>query len=303
MRCRPGAPAAGPEATQPHPHSDRTGGHRFIQELRVYVPVAGLLRENIRFTLSNVELVSSSPESWQTPKRAGSKAPGRREEGRRTAGDSDKEHDAGGWATSMMNRIALNIRVEVRNMVFKFRTDKYVSSVSWQSLTFDPCDPSWRAGFVNVSGETKAAFKTLTLKQARPRPQDRAPERLARFHLVRAPRPGVVLTLVCAHVQVTWCLDAVGNDLHRSYEAPIFNRQNVTVRILSRSRPAAAQQHPAVPPLSRPSGTWAPLAISTPTARSKTCPVSTEGGTRRVHLVREGGGRGSPSGRSRRCAR
>ncbi|KAJ1470661.1 hypothetical protein T484DRAFT_1846884 [Baffinella frigidus] len=50
-----------------------------------------------------------------------------------------------GWAKSMLNRIALNIRVEVRNMVFKFRTETYVSSVSWQSLTFDPCDPSWRA--------------------------------------------------------------------------------------------------------------------------------------------------------------
>ena len=30
--------------------------------------------------------------------------------------------------------------------------------------------------------------------------------------------------------------------------------------------------------------------------RDETCPISTEGGTRRVHLVRRGGGRGAHQG-------
>jgi hypothetical protein len=37
------------------------GAHHRLQELRVYVPLASLLRESIKFTLTNLEVVASTP--------------------------------------------------------------------------------------------------------------------------------------------------------------------------------------------------------------------------------------------------
>lgn len=42
----------------------------FIQELRVYVPLASLLRDNIKFTLTNLEVVASTPAETAVRARA-----------------------------------------------------------------------------------------------------------------------------------------------------------------------------------------------------------------------------------------
>ena len=46
-----------------HAHSQGTSAFFFPQELKILVPLANLLREHIRITLNNVEVVAHTPAS------------------------------------------------------------------------------------------------------------------------------------------------------------------------------------------------------------------------------------------------
>jgi vacuolar protein sorting-associated protein 13B len=184
----------------------------FIQELRVYIPLASLLRESIKFTLTNLEVVASTPT--QTSVRAktrANKGAGHRNSkmspghgptprGRAHIEEGDKENQPS-WMHSVVQRVLQNIGVEVRNLVFKYNTDSYVSSVSWKSLSLTSSNSSWEPIFASPEGETRAIYKKLSVDD------------------------------------ITWCLDAVDPSGKTSYQTPLFNRETLAVRTIIRLLP------------------------------------------------------------------
>lgn len=102
----------------------------FIQELKVFLPLRNLLREQVRITLSNIEVVAQTPKevdenntmrfpggaaSNSSPAKQGQhKARGGGQEGEdggMNEGGEGGEEGAQGWVRSMLARIALNIKV------------------------------------------------------------------------------------------------------------------------------------------------------------------------------------------------
>ena len=88
---------------------------------------------------------------------------------------------------------------------------------------------------------------------------------------------------------------------HVSYRSASWsngaNSPHYTPDVRARPAPAAAFLRPGSPH-GRHRSLHAPAERGMHDAAPETCPVSTEGGTRRVHLVREGGGRGGGGGAS-----
>jgi len=179
----------------------------FIQELRVYVPLASLLRDSIKFTLTNLEVVASTPAEpvgLRTPKKNSSKrsqTPPQRTRhlsDARTADDAEKQPS---WMHSVLQRVLQNIGVEIRNLVFKYSTDSYVSSVSWKALSLTSSNGNWEPAFANPEGETRAIYKMLNVDD------------------------------------ITWCLDALDTGGKTAYQTPLFNRESVAIRAILRSQP------------------------------------------------------------------
>jgi hypothetical protein len=138
--------------------------HRgFVQELKVLLPLANLLREHIRVTLNNVEVVAHKPASLHTPAssnaHAASATPRAKKEPaspmHRAASSSSGADDKGmleEWMKTILSRIAINLKVEVFNMVFKYENVSFVSSVSWKRLSLEPLNHRWQPAFVDFHG-------------------------------------------------------------------------------------------------------------------------------------------------------
>jgi len=180
----------------------------FIQELRVYVPLASLLRDNIKFTLTNLEVVASTPAETavrtKTPKQptqGSSHSPSHGPEKQRARHLADDAEKQPSWMHSVLQRVLQNIGVEIRNLVFKYTTDSYVSSVSWKSLSLASTNAKWEPCFANPEGETRAIFKMLSVED------------------------------------ITWCLDARDVDGKLAYQTPLFNRESVAIRAILRAQP------------------------------------------------------------------
>lgn len=101
----------------------------------------------------------------------------------------------------MLQKIMLNISLEINNVVIKYCTERYTSSISWKSLSVMPTNPDWKPAFCDYHGQTKASYKVVKL------------------------------------VDATWCLDSVSPESGKivTFEAPLFNRESVAVRILQRA--------------------------------------------------------------------
>ena len=104
----------------------------FVQELKVFLPLTNLLREHIRVTLNNVEVIASTPASLDVhggtsiskdnvPPSPGlhptsSTAAGNDEKGM-GGGEGEKDvRDKGlleEWMLAILNRIAINVKVKV----------------------------------------------------------------------------------------------------------------------------------------------------------------------------------------------
>eukprot|EP00288_Rhodomonas_lens_P011162 CAMPEP_0177749270 /NCGR_PEP_ID=MMETSP0484_2-20121128/32395_1 /TAXON_ID=354590 /ORGANISM="Rhodomonas lens, Strain RHODO" /LENGTH=307 /DNA_ID=CAMNT_0019264239 /DNA_START=173 /DNA_END=1093 /DNA_ORIENTATION=+ len=196
----------------------------FIQELRVYLPLANILRENIRITLSNVEVVARTPNTSSKDEASEEEAeqasePNGESEAATEGGNSsisssskkgEEAEKSKGWVASTLTKIMQNVRVDLRNVVFKYCTDKYVSSLSWKSLSYYPCSPSWEPRFTEPVGPTRARYKVLLVEHA------------------------------------TWCLDPVDKDgVVASYVSPFFNRESLEIRIISRGKPDGDAAGPA----------------------------------------------------------
>ena len=126
----------------------------FIQELRVYVPLASLLRDNIKFTLTNLEVVASTPAETTVRARAqkspaAGHSPSHGPDKHRTRHASEDAEKQPSWMHSVLQRVLQNVGVEVRNLVFKYTTDSYVSSVSWKSLSLASTNARWEHCFAN----------------------------------------------------------------------------------------------------------------------------------------------------------
>lgn len=173
----------------------------FIQELRVYVPLASLLRDSIQITLTNLEVVASTPAQIVVPRRTPKKeskdstskgspgtAPSATHRARHLGSGDDAEKQPS-WMHSVLQRVLANIGIEVRNLVFKYCTDSYVSSVSWKSLSLMSTNGEWLPTFANPQGETRAIYKMLRVDD------------------------------------ISWCLDAVDKQGKMAYQTPIFNRE------------------------------------------------------------------------------
>uniref|UniRef100_A0A7S4JEF6 Chorein N-terminal domain-containing protein n=1 Tax=Guillardia theta TaxID=55529 RepID=A0A7S4JEF6_GUITH len=172
----------------------------FIQELRVYLPLASLLRDNIKFTLSNVEVVARTPTGPVSVSRSPQKSP-KLDPSKTKSTDQCEGPESQGWMQSMLSRIMQNINVDIRNLVFKYCTDEYVSSISWKSLSVKSTNMRWQPAFADPDGETQSYFKVINLEHA------------------------------------TWCLDAVDERGNVVYGDPLFNRESVQVRIVHRINP------------------------------------------------------------------
>ena len=140
----------------------------FIQELRVYVPLASLLRESIKFTLTNLEIVASTPTDTAprgaTPKKetkSGSRHSPGQGPAQRVRPHSEVGEKQPGWVHSVVQKVLQNIGIEVRNLVFKYHTASYVSSVSWKALSLVSSNDAWEPVFAKPEGETRAIYKRL----------------------------------------------------------------------------------------------------------------------------------------------
>eukprot|EP00286_Rhodomonas_abbreviata_P018569 CAMPEP_0181297034 /NCGR_PEP_ID=MMETSP1101-20121128/5019_1 /TAXON_ID=46948 /ORGANISM="Rhodomonas abbreviata, Strain Caron Lab Isolate" /LENGTH=311 /DNA_ID=CAMNT_0023401933 /DNA_START=394 /DNA_END=1326 /DNA_ORIENTATION=+ len=191
----------------------------FVQELKVFLPLANLLREPIQFTFSNVEVVARRPETLDVARSpsALSKTNAKGKSGASSQNEQDKTDEDGaqkeeGWMRSLLSRIALNLRVEVRNVVIKYCTDEYVSCVSWKRLTVEPTNSMWQHVFADLEGPTRAAFKEIVVED------------------------------------ITWCLDAVdaGGGGPR-FQPPLFNRERMRIRVIARKLPDGPPSHPGYP--------------------------------------------------------
>ena len=84
---------------------------------------------------------------------------------------------------------------QVNNVVIKYVSDKYVSSMSCKMLAIEAVNSAWDPCFADYEGPTKAAFKVSHRSPARP--------------------PSAVLDCILYPLQsirvtdVTWCLDEV----------------------------------------------------------------------------------------------
>ena len=147
----------------------------FVQELKVFLPLTNLLREHIRVALINVEVIAHTPASLDahaaSPRSSSTKptpqSPGTRPQDDK-AGCSGEEdgRDKGlleGWVQSLLNRIAINVKLEVHNMVFKYETAAFVSSLSWKLLSLQPFNHRWQPAFQHFHGPCKASFQGLTV--------------------------------------------------------------------------------------------------------------------------------------------
>eukprot|EP00960_Hanusia_phi_P034443 751078-Hanusia_phi.AAC.1 len=172
----------------------------FIQELRVYLPLASLLRDNIKFTLSNVEVVARTPTGPVNIPKSPMKSP-KLDPSKAKSADQCEGQENQGWMQSVLSRIMQNINVDIRNLVFKYCTDEYVSSISWKSLSVKSANVRWQPAFADPDGETQSYFKMIDLEHA------------------------------------TWCLDAVDATGNVVYGSPLFNRESVQVRIVHRIHP------------------------------------------------------------------
>jgi hypothetical protein len=177
-------------------------------------------------TLINVEVIAHTPASLDShfPGRTKSSAPpspGLRPHScdgpscdERVRGDGRDKGLLEEWMLTMLNRIAINVKVEIQNMVFKYETDSFVSSVSWKVLKLEPCNHKWQPAFADFHGPSKASFQSLMIQD------------------------------------VTWCLDPLDNAQNsergggrgstRNFQAPIFNREQISIRIIRRRSPDGA---------------------------------------------------------------
>lgn len=105
----------------------------FIQELKVFLPLRNLLRDQVRITLSNIEVVAQTPKevdennSMRFPGGATSNSSPAKQAQHKTRGGGQEGEDGGvnesgegeegaqGWVRSMLARIALNIKVNPRH--------------------------------------------------------------------------------------------------------------------------------------------------------------------------------------------
>lgn len=162
-------------------------------------------------TLSNIEVVAQTPKQvdetntmrlggWVPPH--GSPKPPGKGRGGGEAGDGGEgeggeggEEGAQGWVRAMLARIALNIKVEVNNVVIKYVSDRYVSSMSCRALKLEAVNSRWESCFADYEGPAKAAFKVVRISD------------------------------------VTWCLDEAEQGGKVPYfEAPVLHRAQVEVR-------------------------------------------------------------------------
>eukprot|EP00288_Rhodomonas_lens_P006836 CAMPEP_0177735220 /NCGR_PEP_ID=MMETSP0484_2-20121128/24658_1 /TAXON_ID=354590 /ORGANISM="Rhodomonas lens, Strain RHODO" /LENGTH=310 /DNA_ID=CAMNT_0019248765 /DNA_START=156 /DNA_END=1086 /DNA_ORIENTATION=+ len=187
----------------------------FVQELKVYLPLANLLREHIKFTFSNVEIVARRPETLEVSARSPANTkPKAQKRSDATSEKQEKPVDGAqqGWMQQLLARIALNLRVEVRNLVFKYCTDEYVSTVSWKKLAVEPTNGQWQRMFADFEGPTRASFKEIEIED------------------------------------ITWCLDIVdvSGGVPR-FQPPLFNREKLTLRVIQRKLPDGPTTHPSYP--------------------------------------------------------
>ena len=179
----------------------------FVQELKVLLPLANLLREHISITLNNVEVVAHTPAALNQPvqpgqteppspgPRAPSSSSGAPHEEKAGGGDARDKGMLEEWMTAILQRIAINVKVEVNNMVFKYESSSFVSSVSWKRLSLEPVNYRFKPDFVDFHGPCRASFLSVSLQD------------------------------------VTWCLDPLDAPTGRNFQPPIFNREQVRVNV------------------------------------------------------------------------
>eukprot|EP00960_Hanusia_phi_P055365 762949-Hanusia_phi.AAC.11 len=183
----------------------------FVQELKVFLPLANLLREHIRISFSNVEVVAQTPTSTTGPDSFNAKPSGNSssiDNNRKDKADNEQE----GWVQSILTRIAINIKIEVNNLVFKYCTERFVCTFSFKTLSLQPTNSMWQPAFCDFAGPTKAACKVLNIED------------------------------------VTWCLDTVDDGGRVPiFQPPIINRERISVRIIVRKAPDGPVSHPQYP--------------------------------------------------------
>jgi hypothetical protein len=105
-------------------------------------------------------------------------------------------------------------------MVFKYQTDELVSTVSWKLLSLEPYNHDWQPAFAELYGPAKASFQELTIHDVTWSLDPRFP-------------PGKRGD----YVGVGGRGAAGGAKLNSNWQPPIFNREMIRVRIITRKLP------------------------------------------------------------------